>query len=106
MKGYIVGFKSRESANHEIIDYWFSPSPKDAMRWSLRELAETEVRLFNRGITINEDLHRPHLLSDFQVEEFEGGFVVWADGPFAVRRSGTALNEPGETKQEPPSPQR
>ncbi len=35
MKGYIVGFKSRESANHEIIDYWFSSSSKDAMRWGL-----------------------------------------------------------------------
>ena len=66
MKGYIVGFKSRESANHEIIDYWFSTSPKDAMLWDLREFAEGDVRHFNRGITINEDIQRPHTLQDFR----------------------------------------
>lgn len=101
MKGYIVGFKSRESANHEIIDYWFSPSSNDAMRWGLREFAEADVRLFNRGITINEDLQRPHMLTDFQIEEVENGFVVWADGPFVVRGSGRARNQDGNVPQEP-----
>jgi hypothetical protein len=105
MKGYIVGFKSRESANHEIVDYWFSSSPKDAMRWRLRELAEADVRHFNRGITINEDLQRPYSLSDFQMEEVEDGFVVWADGPFVVRGSGTARNSGGDAPPEPAAPQ-
>ena len=86
MKGYIVGFKSRESADHQIIDYWFSNSPKDAMRWDIRELAEADVRLFNRGITINEDLGHPHFLNDFEIEEPEPGkFIVFAEGPFVVR---------------------
>lgn len=53
MKGYIVGFKSRASADHQVIDYWFSDSAPDAMRWNLRELAEADVCLFNRGITIS-----------------------------------------------------
>ena len=88
MKGYIVGYKTRESANHGIVDYWFSTSPKDAMKIPSREWAESEVRLFNRGITINEDLQRPHRLDDFQVEEFEDGFVVWCEGPFVVRARG------------------
>ncbi len=86
MKGYIVGFKSRESANHEIIDYWFSSSSKDAMRWGLREFAEADVGLFNRGITINEDLQRPHMLTDFSIE---------------VRGSGRARNQDGNVPQEP-----
>ncbi len=37
MKAYIVGYKSRESANHGIIDYWFSLSSKDAMKIPTRE---------------------------------------------------------------------
>lgn len=88
MKGFIVGYKSRESANHQIIDYWFSDSPKDAMHWPLRELAEAEVRCFNHGITINEDLQNPFLLQDFQIEELEDGFVVWCEGPFVARARG------------------
>jgi hypothetical protein len=88
LKGYIVGYKSRESANHEIVDYWFSTSATDAMRWHLKELAEKEVPLFNRGITINEDLQRPYILNDFQIEEVEDGFVVWCEGPFVVRVRG------------------
>jgi hypothetical protein len=105
MKGYIVGFKSRESANHEIIDYWFSTSPKDAMRWDLREFAEGDVRHFNRGITINEDIQRPHTLQDFQIEEFEGRFVVWCDGPFVIRGAGAAQNLPARTPSAPSAPQ-
>lgn len=90
MKGYIVGFKSRESANHEIVDYWFSTSPKDAMTWAMRELVEADVRVFNRGITINEDISRPHLINDFQIEELElGKFIVFAEGPFVIRMNGT-----------------
>jgi hypothetical protein len=64
------------------------------MRWGLREVAEAEVRLFSRGITINEDLQRPHTLTDFQIEEAENGFIVCADGPFAVRGSGRAAGGP------------
>jgi hypothetical protein len=86
MKGYIVGFKSRASADHQIIDYWFSDSANDAMRWDIRELAEADVRLFNRGITINEDLGQPHLLQNFEIEEVEAEkFIVFAEGPFVVR---------------------
>jgi hypothetical protein len=107
MKGYIVGYKSRESANHEIIDYWFSTSPKDALRRPTRELAEAEIFLFNRGITINADLQRPHLLNDFQVEEFEDGFVVWCEGPFVVRArgEGAAENAIPHTPPDPSAPQ-
>ena len=103
MKGYIVGFKSRESANHEIVDYWFSSSPKDAMRWSLKELADADIRLFNRGITINEDLQRPHTLNDFQIEEVEDRFIVWCEGPFVVRArgEGVAQNRAESTPRSP-----
>ncbi len=83
MKGYIVGYKSRESANHEIIDYWFSSSPKDAMKVRTKEWAEQDVGRFNRGITINEDTPQPCLLTDFQIEEFEGEFIFWCEGPFS-----------------------
>ena len=41
MMEYIVGFESRVSADHEIIDYRFSFSPNDAMRWQLRDRAES-----------------------------------------------------------------
>jgi hypothetical protein len=58
------------------------------MRWSLRELAEADVRHFNRGITINQEFQRPYMLKDFQIEEVEDGFVVWCEGPFVVRGSG------------------
>jgi len=86
MKGYIVGFKSRASADHQVIDYCFSDSAQDAMRWDLRELAEADVRLFNRGIMINEDLGQPHLLDDFAIEEVEPEkFIVFAEGPFVPR---------------------
>lgn len=88
MKGYIVGFQSRASANHEIVDYWFSTSPKDGMRWDTRELAEADVLIFNRGITINHDLHRPYVLQSFEVEEFNDGFIVGCEGPFAIRGLG------------------
>lgn len=88
MKGYIVRYKSRESANHEIIDYWFSDSPKDAHKFPSKEWAEGEVNRFNRGITINQDLQRPHVLDDFQIEEFEDGFLIWCEGPFVVRARG------------------
>lgn len=90
MRGYIVGYKSRESANHEIIDYWFSTSPKDDLKFPSKEWAEPEVSRFNRGITINEDLQRPHVLGDFQLEEFDNGLVVWCEGPFVVRAHGEA----------------
>lgn len=93
MRGYIVRYKSRESANHEIIDYWFSSSAKDAYKFPSKEWAEPEVSRFNRGITINEDLQRPHVLNDFQVEEFEDGFVIWCEGPFVVRAHGEAAAE-------------
>ncbi len=41
MKEYIVGFESRASAEHEIIDYRFSFSPSDAMGWQLRDHAQS-----------------------------------------------------------------
>lgn len=98
MKGYIVGFKSRKSADHEIVDYWFSSSPKDAMRWTIREFVEVEVRHFNRGITINEDLGRPYMLTDFEIEEPEPGqFIVCAEGPFVVHGLGVAKSTHADT---------
>lgn len=65
MKGYIAAFKSRASADHQVIDYWFSDSPKDAMCWDVRELVKADVRQFNRGITIKAVEVRP---STFFVE--------------------------------------
>ena len=86
-KAYIVGFESRESANHEIKDYQFSSSAEDAMPWSSKTYAETEVLDFNRrGITINADLGRPWVVHTFQVEEREPGvFIIAAEGPFVER---------------------
>ena len=103
MKAYIVGYKSRESANHGIFDYWFSLSSKDAMKIPTREWAQMEAGRFNRGITINEDIQRPHVLDDFQVEELEGEFVVWCDGPFVVRArgEGTVQNKAESTPENP-----
>jgi hypothetical protein len=103
MKGYIVGYKSRESANHEIIDYWFSTSPKDAMKFPTKDWADTEKYRFNRGITINEDLQQPHRLDDFQIEEFEDQFVVWCKGPFVVRARGEGVAQ-NTTASRPDAP--
>jgi hypothetical protein len=89
MKAHIVWFESRESVNGEVIDYQFSSSATDAMSWSFREYAEAEVRHMNRGITINKDIGRPHLLTNFEIEEREPGkFVVFAEGPFVERTRG------------------
>jgi hypothetical protein len=89
MKAYIVWFESRESANGEIIDYQFSSSPTDAMSWSVRQFAGADIRHFNRGITINEDVGHPHRLTNFEIEEREPGkFVVFAEGPFVERTRG------------------
>jgi len=101
MRGYIVGFKSRESANHEIVDCWFSTSPKDAMRWHIPELAEADVRLFNRGILINDDIQCPYLLRNFEVEECEDGYVAACEGPFVIREGceGGTQKGSGVTRQ-------
>jgi hypothetical protein len=88
MKAYVRGYKFRESANHEIVDYWFCLNPKDALVRPTREWAEGEVSLFSRGITINEDLKRPYVLTEFEIEPLADGFVISCDGPFEVRGVG------------------
>ena len=60
------------------------------MKIPTKEWAEREAATFNGRITINEDIKRPHILNNFQIEEFEDGFVIWCDGPFVVRGSGEA----------------
>jgi hypothetical protein len=76
------------------------------MKVPSREWAEAEVRNSNRGITINEDLRQPHRLEDFQIEEFEDGFVIFADGPFVVRMrgEGEAQSTPAGTLSAPSAP--
>jgi hypothetical protein len=106
MKGYIVRYEHRASENGPMIDYWFSSSARDAMRYSDRDLAEGDVDHFNLGITINEDLGAPYVLQKFEVEEFEGKFMVSADGPFVIRGHGVGVvrNTTDRTPGGPSSP--
>ena len=97
MKAYIRGFQSRKSANNEITDYWFAAVPQDAMKIPSREWAEGDVRLIGGGITINEDTPQPHLITQFEIEEFEDGFVISCEGPFFFRGSGEARSIPADT---------
>jgi hypothetical protein len=90
MKMYIKAYKSRESVNHMLIDYWFCATPTDALWRADKTIAEDEIMAFNRGITINKDIQRPHLLTNFQIERFNEGYVIWCDGPFEIRGEGTA----------------
>jgi hypothetical protein len=97
MKAYVRGYKSRKSANHEVIDYWFSITPQDAMKIPSREWAQGDIRLVRYGITINEDTDHPHLLTGFQIEEFEDGFVISCEGSFFFRGSAAARSEADDT---------
>jgi hypothetical protein len=86
MKGYLVRWKSRADDDHRTIDYWFSTSPKDGATWDLSELAEIDMREFNRnGVTIPSSNGGNHVIADFIVEKREDGkFVVCCEAPFIV----------------------
>lgn len=87
MKGYLVRWRSRAEDDHRTIDYWFSTSPKDGGTWELCELAEVDMREFNRnGVMIPSSLGGNHVIHDFTVEEREDGkYVVCCEAPFIVQ---------------------
>jgi hypothetical protein len=66
----------------------FCATPTDALWRADKTIPEDEIMAFDRGITINEDIHRPHLLTNFQIEKFNEGYVIWCDGPFEIRGAG------------------
>ncbi|HMH14711.1 MAG TPA: hypothetical protein VK578_16555 [Edaphobacter sp.] len=62
MKGYVVRWKIRD--DNQIIDYWFSSSPRDGATWPTRESAGDHMQEFNRkGVTIPSSFGKVLLVS-------------------------------------------
>ena len=87
-KAYINRWERRTDPENPGMDYWFCSKPDHAAYWPSREIAERDCRAtFNGQITIPSVAGGRHTIDTFDVEEFEGKFIVSCHGPFIYQAS-------------------
>jgi hypothetical protein len=83
-KGYIRKWEKPKDPDSDLSGTtYFCEFAKDAAYWDNREIAESDCRIFNHGITIPSAEGGSFLIQNFDIEEFQPGiFVIFCHAPF------------------------
>jgi hypothetical protein len=68
--------------------YWFCEFPQNAAYFKTRSDAEWGKEVLNRGVNIKSVEGGTHTIDNFEIEEYEGRYILSCSGPF--------LYEPGK----------
>jgi hypothetical protein len=84
-KGYIGKFTRHPEPEDHLVDYDFCETAASAVYWPVRELAESNCALANRGVKIPASNGLPYVIRNFEVEELAPGkFVIFCNAPFEM----------------------
>jgi hypothetical protein len=77
-KAYIHFWSKRDDQQNPGTDYWFCSKPEIAAYWPTRQSAENDCRsCFNNKIYIRCLTGARAYVNEFEVEEYNGKFLVW-----------------------------
>jgi len=88
-KGYVSRWKQREKPEDQIVDYWFTSEPNNAVQWETKEQADIECQILNyQRIEIPSSQGGTHVCGDFRSEKFRpGSFVAFCEAPFIPQQT-------------------